>query len=46
MHEHTDVDLEFVRTVSFATDMRILWNTAYKMTTGQLRGAVDGIQWG
>jgi lipopolysaccharide/colanic/teichoic acid biosynthesis glycosyltransferase len=39
MHMHTEVDLEFVRTVSFRTDMRILGNTLYKMTTGRLRGA-------
>jgi len=39
MHKHTDVDLEFVRTVSFATDMRILAHTCLKMTTGRLRGA-------
>ncbi len=39
MHLHTEVDLEFVRTVSPSTDLRILRDTLSDTITGRLRGA-------
>jgi len=39
MHLRTDVDLEYVRTISFRTDLRILGETILEMTSGRLRGA-------
>lgn len=39
MHLHTDLDIEFVKTASFSTDVRILWDTLHNTFTGRLRGS-------
>lgn len=39
MHLHTELDIEFLKTASFSTDVGILWNTLHNTIRGRLRGA-------